>query len=60
MLGSNFAKGFLSLLKNGSLIAGERTKLLDGIMNVIRMLRSLEKNSIIDSSMLLWCGGWIR
>jgi len=60
ILGSNFTKGFLSLLENGSLIACERTQVLDGIMNlnVMRMFRILEKNSIIDSAAPLWSGAW--
>ena len=56
MLGSNYAEGLLSLLKNRWLIACERIKLLNSIMDVMSMLMSLENNSIIDSSAPLWCG----
>jgi len=54
ILGSNFTKGFLILVKNGSLIACERTQISEGIMTVMQMLRSLEKDSIIDSSAQVW------
>jgi len=59
-VGSNSTKDCLSLLKNSSVIVCERTKVLDGIINVMRILRSLEKNSIIGSSAPLWCGGLKR